>query len=37
MRELQDLASFDQAPAPGCLLITFCTIVAAVMGVIFCA
>lgn len=37
MRELQDRASFDQAPAPGCLLITFCTIVAAVMGVIFCA
>jgi hypothetical protein len=33
-RELQDQASFDMAPAGGCLLIMASTIIAAVTGVI---
>ena len=33
-RELQDRASFDNAPAPGCLLIMLSTICAAIAAVI---
>jgi hypothetical protein len=35
MKELRDRASFDTAPAGGCLLIMASTIIAAVTGVIF--
>lgn len=35
LRQLQDRASFDNAPVPGCLLVMVSAIITAIVGVIF--